>query len=333
MTNRSTILLGDARLRLRELSDKSVQTCITSPPYWSLRDYGHEDQIGQESSPQEFVRQLVGLFKEIHRVLKDEGTVWLNLGDTYAAHAGGNPNVAETLAGGKAGLGDKFAKRGRPSGYTPHRDAAAHGLKHKDLIGIPWRVAFALQEAGWYLRQDIVWHKPNPMPESVTDRCTKAHEYVFLLTKSERYYFDAEAIAEPSLHYGTDSRSDKGNIRYQGKRTQGDASKNGQQGFVTINEKKNKRSVWTINTRGFNGAHFAVMPEELVVPCVLAGSRPEDFVLDPFTGSGTTGSVALRLGRRFIGCELNPEYAEIARQRLDAAAVDLFNTSKTIVIP
>lgn len=302
MTNKSTILVGDARLRLRELSDKGVQTCITSPPYWGLRDYGHEEQIGQESTPQKFVSELVDLFKEIHRVLKDDGTVWLNLGDTYAAHRGGTAMSAETLAGGFSGRGAIVANRGRGSGYSPHRDPAAHGLKHKDLIGIPWRVAFALQEAGWYLRQDIIWHKPNPMPESVTDRCTKSHEYIFLLTKSERYYFDGIALAEPAKSDSTGAT-------------------------------RNRRSVWTVNTKGFNGAHFAVMPEDLVVPCVLAGSRPDDWVLDPFTGSGTTGSVALRLGRRFIGCELNPKYAEIARQRLDAASVDLFNTSKTILMP
>lgn len=295
-----------------------VQTCVTSPPYFGLRDYGHEGQIGLEQTPDEYVAKMVEVFRCVWDVLSDDGTLWLNLGDSYAAQRGGTPMPAETLAGGVSGRGDKVAKRGRESAYLPHRNAASLGLKHKDLIGIPWRVAFALQSDGWYLRQDIIWSKPNPMPESVRDRCTKAHEYIFLLSKSDRYFFDSDAMKEPAKYFGKDKRSGKGNFRYEGKRTEGDQAANGQQSFVTINETRNRRSVWTVTTKPYKGSHFATFPPDLIEPCVLAGSKPGDIVLDPFMGSGTTAQVALQHGRQYLGCELNPEYGQLQQQRINA---------------
>jgi DNA modification methylase len=273
------VFVGDCRQSLLTIPDASIHTCVTSPPYFGLRDYGVPSQIGLEQTPQAFVDELVAVFREVRRVLRDDGTVWLNLGDSYGSG--------------------------------------------KQLLGIPWRVALALQDDGWLLRQDIIWHKPNPMPESVRDRCTKAHEYIFLLAKSERYYFNSEAIAEPSLWFGKDKRSGQGNIRYQGKRTEGDPSKNGQQSFVTVKEKRNKRSVWTITTKAFKGAHFATFPSDLIEPCVLAGSPVGGTVLDPFAGSGTTGLVAGTHSRSAILCELNPEYAEMTCQRLQGAGLEI----------
>ena len=274
------ILVGDCIESMRGLPDQSVHTCVTSPPYFGLRDYGHDGQIGLEPTPDAFVAKLAEVFREVRRVLRDDGTLWLNLGDSY-------------------GVG-------------------------KQMLGIPWRVAFALQADGWYLRQDIIWHKPNPMPESVIDRCTKAHEYIFLLSKSQRYYFDAEAIKEPSAYFGKDARSGMGNIRYEGKRTEGDAAANGQQSFVTINETRNKRSVWTVTTKPFKGAHFATFPPDLIEPCIKAGCPEGGTVLDPFGGSGTTGMVAQRHRRKFVLCELNPEYARMAEDRI-AAERDLLS--------
>jgi DNA modification methylase len=256
---------------LRTLPDGFANTCVTSPPYYGLRDYGHDGQIGLEETPEAYVAKLVELFREVRRVLRDDGTLWLNLGDSY---------------------------------------------KEKQLLGIPWRVAFALQADGWYLRQDIIWHKPNPMPESVTDRCTKAHEYIFLFSKSDRYYFDSNAIAEPSQHFGKDNRSGKGNIRYDGKRTEGDVKANGQQSFVTINETRNKRSVWIIATQPYSGAHFATYPQELIEPCIKAGCPTNGIVLDPFMGAYTTALVARKLDRHYVGFELNPEYCKIGESRL-----------------
>lgn len=269
--NTAEILVGDAVTRLRELSDGSVRTCVTSPPYWGLRDYGNEGQLGLEPTPQEFVENLCQVFDEVRRVLADDGSLWVNLGDTYA---------------------------------------------EKSLAGIPWRFAFAMQDRGWYLRQDIIWAKPNPMPESVTDRCTKSHEYVFLLTKNPTYYFDHEAIKEPAIH-ANDRRNGKGRHTYTGKR----AENNGlvQQSFVTVNDTRNKRSVWTVTTKGYKEAHFAVYPTELIEPCVKAGSAIGDTVLDPFSGSGTTGEVALKLGRNYVGCELNPDYAKLSEKRITEA--------------
>ena len=354
------ILIGDARKRLAELPAGSVRTCITSPPYFGLRDYGTaswdggdpecphtgkpmatkaninrntgggndvknataleffrerckrcgamriDSQMGLEETPESYVAEMVLLFREVWRVLADDGTLWLNLGDSYA---GNNSRASDN---GRAGYGNEregVFKRG------------GEGLKPKDLIGIPWRVAFALQADGWYLRQDIIWAKPNPMPESVTDRCTKSHEYVFLLSKSARYYYDHESVKEPAIH-STDRRSGEGRLTYDGKR-QGDKG-TGQEAFVSIVDKRNKRDVWTIASKPFKGAHFAVMPEALVEPCVLAGSAEGDTVLDPFTGSGTVAVVALKHGRNFVGTELNPEYGEIAKDRITNAA-PMFN--------
>ena len=291
------IIQGDCIEGLRTLPDASVHCCVTSPPYWGLRDYGHDGQIGLEPTPQAYVQRMVEVFREVRRVLRDDGTLWLNLGDSYAAARGGTSMPAETLAGGVSGRGDIVAKRGRESGYTPHRDPAAHGLKHKDLVGIPWRVAFALQADGWWLRQDIIWHKPNPMPESVRDRCTKAHEYVFLLTKSERYYYDSEAVSEPVTassvarvsqatwdeQAGSDRVPGKTNgpmkavLKRSGNKsrksaTERDCPRDGVCGSVPWEgTTRNKRSVWTVTTKPYSGAHFAVMPPDLVEPCILAG--------------------------------------------------------------
>lgn len=296
------ILQGNCLDKLKELPDQSINTCITSPPYWGLRDYGEDKQLGMEDTPEEFVNNLVQVFREVKRVLRDDGTVWLNLGDSYCGTNHKKEFIDPKYKDGRAG--QKFSL----SYKIP-------GLKSKDLVGIPFRVAFALQQDGWYLRQDIIWHKPNPMPESVKDRCTKAHEYIFLLSKSPKYYFDNEAIKEDSKYHGKDKRSDKGNIRYEGKRTSNKDTK-AQQSFVTINPKKNKRSVWTITTKSFKGAHFATFPMDLIEPCVLAGCPENGTVLDPFGGSGTTGIVASNHNRKAVLIELNAEYIEIARQRI-----------------
>ena len=275
------ILVGDCIASMRALPEKSVQTCVTSPPYFGLRDYGHEGQIGLEPTPDEFVGKLVEVFREVRRVLADDGTLWLNLGDSYAAQRGGTHQPAETLAGGKGGKTEdgERVNRDRFDGYNPTRNATAIGLKHKDLIGIPWRVAFALQADGWYLRQDIIWHKPNPMPESVRDRCTKAHEYIFLLSKSERYYFDAAAIAEPAINAGkvvTNNNGKNGQMGDFGATRGGFMKSEG----VTVKDTRNRRSVWTVTTKPFKGAHFATFPPDLIEPCILAGSRVGDVLLN-----------------------------------------------------
>jgi DNA modification methylase len=298
----NTIYEGDCIETMKQWDAGCVQTCITSPPYYGLRDYGHEGQIGLEETPEAFVAKMVEVFREVKRVLRDDGTLWLNLGDSYAG-SGGAGNQFGQLDKGLA----KYKQGGKPKDI---------GLKPKDLIGIPWMVAFALRADGWYLRQDIIWHKPNPMPESVTDRCTKAHEYIFLFSKSQKYHFDNEAIKEDSQYYGSDARSGMGNIRYEGKRTEGEASANGQQSFVTINEKRNKRSVWTVTTKPYSGAHFATFPPDLIEPCILAGAPEGGIVFDPFMGSGTTAHTALRAGRQYVGCELNGEYIKLANKRL-----------------
>jgi DNA modification methylase len=274
------ILTGDVRERLADIPDGSVRCCVTSPPYWGLRDYGHDGQIGLEQTPDEYVAEMVAVFREVRRVLADDGTLWLNIGDSYASFRDGKA-TPDTTRGDSTGT---LVEKGKASNRSASNFTETY-IKHKDLVGIPWRLAFALQADGWWLRQDIIWHKPNPMPESVTDRCTKAHEYVFLLTKSARYHYDHEAMQEEA----------------------------------TTGQTRNRRSVWSVNTKPFKGAHFAVMPEALAEPCVLAGSAPGDLVLDPFTGSGTVAVVALRHGRRFIGTELNPEYVQIAQDRINAA--------------
>lgn len=262
---------------MRTLPEKSVQLCVTSPPYFGLRDYGHDGQIGLEPTPDEFVGKLVEVFREVRRVLRDDGTLWMNLGDSYAAQRGGTHQPAETLAGGKGGKTEdgERVNRDQFDGYNPTRNATAIGLKHKDLIGIPWRVAFALQSDGWYLRQDIIWHKPNPMPESVRDRCTKAHEYVFLLSKRERYFYDAEAVSEavacvrgPGNKKPLKGVAEDGNKHSTRAGLHKAAERWREEGPP---ESRNRRSVWTVTTKPYSGAHFATMPPDLVEPCILAG--------------------------------------------------------------
>lgn len=372
------ILIGDVREKLKELPDQSVHCVVTSPPYWGLRDYGEDGQIGMEDTPEEFVANLVSVFREVWRVLRDDGTLWLNLGDSYAGSGKGrNPD-------GTVHVSAMIAKQGSSAGTVMGNvkgGLVPDGLKPKDLVGIPWRVAFALQAEGWYLRQDIIWHKPNPMPESVTDRCTKSHEYIFLLSKSRQYYFDNEAIKEPAKYAGDDR-----GLRTDNRRG---TIMNSISGITA--ETRNKRDVWTVTTRPFKGAHFATFPPQLIEPCILAGTsemgccadcglpfnrivkrtrilrneldesdpryRPNVYsgeyaeingkgdagytkteslgwnkncecktketipatVLDPFFGAGTTGLVAQEHGRNWIGCELNPEYAEIASKRIKDA--------------
>jgi DNA modification methylase len=332
MTPINTIRAIDCLKGLKELPDDSVQTCISSPPYWQLRDYNIKGQIGLEPTPAEYIERLSAVFMEVMRVLRQDGTLWLNLGDTYNAY--------------KANTGDtKFAGfTGRPGHKRGLLDPT---LKNKDLIGIPWRVALALQAKGYYLRQDIIWHKPNPMPESVTGRCTKAHEYLFLFSKSDRYYFDHEAIKQPlkesSIRRLTqDVENQAGSNRVPGKTNGsmkavgyvvgGKKHKNDQvpgkaypfhrtrnangEEWSSCDGKCNKRSVWTVASRPFKEAHFATFPEALIVDCVKAGSSSGDLVLDPFMGAGTTALVAATLGRNYIGFELNPAYCTIARKRL-----------------
>ena len=298
----ATLYTGDPRTILPTLPERSVRCCVTSPPYFGLRDYGTGDaQIGLESSPTAYVDNLVAVFREVRRVLTDDGTLWLNLGDSYAGSA--NSGGANMNAGGHA-----VRLNGLPT-------KTGDGIKTKDLLGIPWRVAFALQADGWWLRSDIIWHKPNPMPESVTDRPTKAHEYVFLLTKSARYYYDAAAIAEQSVST-EDPRFGGPRKEYASKYAGAINLPGRQKAFVTIEETRNARTVWTVPTKPYGGAHFAVMPEELARRCVLAGSAPGDTVLDPFSGSGTTAAMATGNGRRAIGCDLNPAYHALAVQRI-----------------
>lgn len=299
----NTILLGDCREVLKTIPEKSVNCIVTSPPYFGLRDYGHENQIGLEQSPHEFVNEIVSVLREAKRVLRDDGTLWLNLGDSYAGSGKGRNADGSHSIGGK-----QSSNHGSVNGNI--KKTAHSGLKNKDLIGIPWRVALALQDDGWYLRQDIIWHKPNPMPESVTDRCTKAHEYIFLLSKSEKYYFDNNSIkTSVTKDWGTRDRSG-GKYHNQG------TGLHPHGGLEKSYETANKRSVWTVNTKPFKGAHFATFPPDLIQPCILAGCPAKGVVLDPFMGSGTTAEVALRADRNFLGIEINPDYREIAIKRI-----------------
>jgi DNA modification methylase len=339
------LLVGDVRETLAGLPDQAVQCCVTSPPYWGLRDYGHAGQIGLEATPDAYVAELVAVFREVRRVLKDDGTLWLNLGDSY-----------QNAKGQAGGVDPK--QPARRHGLRP-QDTGIAGLKPKDLVGVPWMVAFALRADGWYLRSDIIWSKPNTMPESVTDRPTKAHEYVFLLAKSARYYYDADAIAESvsvamleQMTQGYDglglkdyegagvqnpssvkariianareriTSKAKDTPRNDGERWQcsGPSGPGGGPGVAPRGLGRNARTVWVITTQPYPDAHFATFPEAIPERCILAGSRVGDIVLDPFTGSGTTGAVASRLGRSFIGCELNEEYAQLARARIGDAA-------------
>ena len=336
------ILNGDCRAMLKTLPDESVHCVVTSPPYFGLRDYGVAGQIGLEPTPDAFVAEMVAVFREVRRVLRSDGTLWLNLGDSYAQseirHRQGQEG--STLRDGAIKADEAWANGTAQTGRR-----VKHGLKPKDLIGIPWRVAFALQADGWWLRQDIIWSKPNPMPESVTDRCTKAHEYVFMLTKAARYYYDAEAIKEPmSLssveRLSQDVESQTGSDRVPGK-TNGtmkavgkiDKQRGHGRRHAGFNDRwdamekaeqctglRNKRSVWTVATQPFSEAHFATFPPDLIEPCIKAGCPSGGTVLDCFGGAGTTGLVADRLGRNAILIELNPEYAAMAERRIKSDA-------------
>lgn len=330
------LLIGDCRERLAELPEQSVHTCVTSPPYFGLRDYGHAGQIGLESTPDAFVAEMVAVFREVRRVLRDDGTCWINLGDSY--------NSGTTKPSGASKTADVGGWTTRSGDAAGARRTMSDSLKVKDLMGIPWRVAFALQADGWYLRQDIIWAKPNPMPESVTDRCTKAHEYLFLLSKSPRYYYDAEAIAEavaPSTvtRLAQNVEDQQGSERVPGKTNgamkakpprfggnkYGDSDEGGRlysgNDYTDAKDgKRNKRTVWTVATQPFKEAHFATYPPELIEPCILAGCPQGGTVLDPFGGAGTTGMVADRLQRNAVLIELNPDYAAIAEKRLHGDA-------------
>lgn len=399
------IICGDCLAELKKMPDNFVNCCVTSPPYWGLRDYGTaqwkggdpgcdhkvssggpsqlegasqrgrsdvyrgncpkcgavriDNQIGLEKTPEEYVGKMVTIFREVRRVLRDDGTLWLNLGDSFASGKGTCYNPGGNTSSFNVHL---KAANVHPLDRGNKSTLAKSGLKPKDLVGIPWRVAFALQADGWYLRQDIIWHKPNPMPESVTDRCTKAHEYIFLLAKSQKYYYDAEAIKE-AARFREDARPfgkrDSGEHGQSGKKyipSHGKWSKEGKQSSgrrIIDNVKharavgadhdspfgctRNKRSVWTVNTKPFPDAHFAVFPPDLIEPCILAGSPKGGIILDPFMGSGTTAIVSLRHDRKYIGIELNPEYIKISNKRIlkeekqikeARAQLDLFNADR-----
>lgn len=298
-------ICGDAAEQLRTLNSESVYTCVTSPPYFNLRDYGASGQLGRETTPEEYVEKLVGVFREVRRVLRLDGTLWLNIGDSY------------TSGGRKTRDLDKKL----PARSVHQRPCTPKGMKPKDLIGIPWMLAFALRADGWYLRQDIIWHKPNAMPEGVRDRCTRSHEYIFLLSKSKQYYFDADAIREP---FTTPVRSGERRSYQSGcassfDRNTGHLAQKGNFAGLPLNPLgRNRRDVWAIPSSNFRGTHFAVFPEKLVEPCILAGCPAGSIVLDPFMGSGTTGVVAKRLGRGFIGIDINPDYCAMAAERIAA---------------
>ena len=312
------IEIGDCRDIMRRWASEGVkaQTCVTSPPYFGLRDYGHPGQIGLEQTPEEYIAAMVEVFRCVRDVLADDGTLWLNIGDSYNSiggiHAGRDDNQSGVGAGKRQWREGAARADGevRSDGMSRRNRNGTHavGLKPKDLIGIPWLLAFALRADGWYLRQDIIWHKPNPMPESVRDRCTKAHEYIFLLSKSERYFFDSEAIKEKSSGL-TGGKFGSGGAEVGRLRQDADRPRPPDDGT------RNKRSVWTVATQPYDGAHFATYPPALIEPCILAGSRPGDTVLDPFMGSGTTAQVAQNLGRKAIGCELNPQYVTLQTER------------------
>lgn len=348
MLTMNLIEFGDCRETMRRWAVAGIraQTCVTSPPYFGLRDYGVDGQIGLEQTPEEYITAMVEVFRCVRDVLSDDGTLWLNIGDSYAS------------TGGHTKLGESSQRQGRTNVQEQHKVKGYTGggdVKIKDLIGIPWMLAFALRADGWFLRQDIIWNKPNPMPESVRDRCTKAHEYVFLLSKSDRYYFDSNAMKEPAApsslaRWAQDVDSQHGSERVPGK-TNGTMKAVGgprskrysfarstattpPPGTATQHRPdrqdidyawtRNRRSVWTVATRPYKGAHFATFPPALIEPCILAGSRANDIVLDPFMGSGTTAAVALQHGRQYLGCELNPEYQPLQRQRIDTAVGPLF---------
>ena len=336
------IEFGDCRETMRRWAAQGVkaQTCVTSPPYYGLRDYGHDGQIGLEETPDEYIKAMVEVFRCVWDVLADDGTLWLNIGDSYYNYRPGKGQalVQQTVASNDQDLPQVCARRGNK----------LDSLKEKDLIGIPWMLAFALRADGWYLRQDIIWHKPNPMPESVQDRCTKAHEYIFLLSKSQKYYFDNEAIAEPlaassvarlaqptlAQQAGSDRVPGKtnGNMKAVGPRFGGDKygdddseksrTKSGNEWAGNETGRRNKRSVWTVTTKPYKGAHFATFPSDLITPCILAGAPVDGVVLDPFMGSGTTAAVAVLNGRNYLGCELNPVYKDLQDERIRNAHLE-----------
>lgn len=354
------IIQGDVLACLQDLPYESVHCVVTSPPYWGLRDYGVDGQIGIEATPELFVSKMVEVFREVRRVLRKDGTCWVNLGDSYSSQGG----IHDGREDNQIGVGAKrvwINGSGRADGIVDDRGQrnrngnSVIGLKPKDLVGIPWRVALALQADGWWLRQDIIWSKPNPMPESVTDRCTKAHEYIFLLTKSARYYYDAEAIKEPCIagDNGSSYTSDYDQKTKPGlgkgprtPRTAGNKSHKYVDAYAESDseehrtkaglmkvadvpwELRNKRSVWEVATQAYPEAHFATFPEELIRPCILAGCPEGGTVLDTFSGSGTTGVVAVRHGRNYIGIELNPEYVTLQEKRIGQES-PLFNSVTT----
>jgi DNA modification methylase len=314
------IEFGDCRETMRKWKEQGIkaQTCVTSPPYYGLRDYGHEGQIGLEETPEEYIKAMVEVFRCVWDVLEDDGTLWLNIGDSYYNYrpGQGQRQGKQSIASQKFSEVEVCHKRG----------LKLDGLKEKDLIGIPWMLAFALRADGWYLRQDIIWHKPNPMPESVQDRCTKAHEYIFLMSKSERYHYDRESIREEIK----ETTNGKAGVRRSGdsktrSREHWGVPHNPENVIVEYDEIKgaNKRSVWTVTTKPYAGAHFAVFPEELIEPCILAGAPVGAIVLDPFMGSGTTAQVAQDLGRQYLGCELNLEYEALQKKRLSQLSLEL----------
>lgn len=305
------IINADCRAALKEMAEASVHCCVTSPPYFGLRDYGMDGQIGLEQTPGEFVAGLVAVFSEVRRVLRDDGSLWVNMGDTY-----------QNAKGQSGGFDPKQPARRHLRAARP-QDKSIPGLKPKDLIGIPWMLAFALRADGWYLREEIIWNKPNAMPDPTRDRCTRSHEHLFHLTKSRRYYHDQEAIKEPAVsnHKSGNGFARSARLSYQN--ADGTARGNAKQ-WTDVGGKRNRRSVWTIPTKPFAEAHFAVFPPDLIEPCVLASSPEEGTVLDPFGGAGTTGLVAARLNRHAVLIELNPEYVAIAERRLEPANFDLF---------
>jgi len=301
---RDTILFGDCKETLSAFLPKTARMCVTSPPYYGLRDYGGEDkQIGQENTPEEYIQNLVEVFREVRDVLTDDGTLWVNIGDSYYNYRPGKAYVKQTVSKTNQDLPE----------YSPKRSNRLDGLKEKDLIGIPWMLAFALRADGWYLRQDIIWHKPNPMPESVRDRCTKAHEYIFLLSKNKKYYYDHEAIKEKAVgeRWGGNTPINMNNTKDTDNQFSGLTRPR-----KMVYDKRNKRSVWKVNLKPYKGSHFAVFPPDLIEPCIKAGSQEGDCILDPFMGSGTTAMVAKSLGRDYIGCELHEEYGSLIEKRI-----------------
>ena len=300
---KDTILFGDCRETLTAFIDKA-RCCITSPPYYGLRDYGGESkQIGQEDTPEEYIQSLVDVFRKVRDCLTDDGTLWVNIGDSYYNYRPGKSYPKQTVSKTNQDLPE----------YTPKRANKLDGYKEKDLIGIPWMLAFALRSDGWYLRQDIIWHKPNPMPESVKDRCTKSHEYLFLLSKNKNYYYDHESIKEKAVgeRWGGNKPINMNNTKDTDNQFSGLTRPR-----RMVYDKRNKRSVWKVTNKPYKGSHFAVFPPELITPCILAGSEKNDIILDPFMGSGTTAMVAKELGRYYLGCELHEEYGNLIQDRL-----------------